>query len=207
MDYGLVRRYVRRPATRRAAFGSDTLLPGIGDEVVLFMVWPKIVGRLYVMTAATSEEDVLSLVQSVMGLRCQSLYWKSVVDSSLEGVAVRATCQFARILSGPNETPTNYFRRQFRPIAEVLSETWIVREPRDLELLGNVEDLSSDQVQSLVLHLRRAKRAAKQNLCELGWYYVFNPPLSACSVDFLTPLVGVKQALDGFKKPLLDVIR
>jgi hypothetical protein len=74
-----------------------------------------------------------------------------------------------------------------------------VREPCDLELLGNVEDLTSDQLQPLVVHLRNAKRAAKGNLCELLWYYIYTPPLRACSNDFLMPLLGAKQAFYGFK--------
>ena len=96
---------------------------------------------------------------------------------------MRATCKFAQTFSGPEETPVNYFKRQFRPIASVLSDTWIVKEPRDLKLLGNIAELSSDQVRSLVVHLRRAKRAVKKNLCELGWYYVYCPPLRACSIE------------------------
>ena len=67
-----------------------------------------------------------------------------------------------------------------------------MHKPRDLELMDNVEDLTSDQLQPLVVHMRKAKRAAKGNLCELGWYYVYNPPLCACSMEFLTPLFGAK---------------
>ena len=193
---------MRRRALRPAAFGCETLLPGIPDDVVLSLVWPKIAFRLYVMSTATPEGEVFQLVQCVMSLRCQSLYWKSIVDSSVEGVAVRATCNFAKYFSGPNETKVQYFRRQFKPIAAILSGSWIMREPRDLDLLRNVEDLSGDQLQSLVVHLRRAKRARSENLCELGWYYVYNPPLQACTLEFLTARLGLKQALDGFKPPV-----
>lgn len=106
----------------------------------------------------------------------QSKSWKSIVDSSVEGIAVRVTCNFAKKFSGPNETRVHYFMRQFKPIAAILSDTWTVWEPRDLDLLGNIDDLSSNQLQSLVVHLRRAKCAVKENLCEFGWYYVFCPP-------------------------------
>lgn len=87
---------------------------------------------------------MFKLVQCIMGLRLQSKSWKSIVDKSVEGVAVRATCNFAKKFSGPNETRVHYFIRQFKPIAAILSDTWIVREPRNLDLLGNIEDLSSD---------------------------------------------------------------
>ena len=84
-------------------------MPGIGDDVVLTLVWPKIAARLYLMSAGTSEGEVLDLVQCVMSLRVQSLYWKSIVDSSLEGVACRATCNFAKYFSGLDETRVQYF--------------------------------------------------------------------------------------------------
>lgn len=144
---------------------------------------------------------MLNVVQCVMGLRAQSQRWKSMIDSSLEGVAVRATCKYAQSFSGPGETPVNYFKWQFRPIASVLSGTWIVREPRDLDLLRNIAELSSDQVLSLVVHLRRAKRVVKAKLCDFGWYYVYCPPLRACSVEFLTHLLGPTKAVKGFLKP------
>jgi hypothetical protein len=197
MDYGWGQRVLRR-----AAFGCNTLLPGIRDDVLVSMIWPKIAGRLYLISSTTSEGEVYELVQCIMSLRVQSQRWKSTIDSSIEGLAVRATCNFAKYFNGPTETRVHYFRRQFKPIAALLSGTWILHEPHDLELLGNVEDLTNDQLQPLVMYLRKGKRVAKGNLCELLWYYVYNPPLPACSMDFLTPLFGTKQAFYGFKDPL-----
>lgn len=127
-----------------AAFRCDTLVPGIGDDVVLSMVWLKIAGRLYLISTTTLEEEVYNLVQCIMSLRVQSQRWKLIVDSSLEGVAVRATCNFAKYFNGPNETQVQYFKRQFKPIAALLSGTWIMEEPHDLELLDNIEDLTNN---------------------------------------------------------------
>jgi hypothetical protein len=78
----------------------------------------------------------------------------------------------------------------------------VVCEGFDDRLMGNVEDLTSDLLQPLVVNLRRARRAANGNLCELLWYYMYTPLLRACSVDFLMPLLGKKKAFYGFRIPL-----
>jgi hypothetical protein len=185
-----------------APFGTDTLIPGLEDDIVVSMVWPKIATQLYFLDGATSEEEVQVLVQCIMSLQAQSLRWKFTIDSSLEGLAVRTTYEFAKVYSGTEETWIHYFRWQFRSMAFLLSRTWVLSELRDYNLLGNVEELSANQFQSLVLVLRKVKRTASGNLYELLWYTIYKPPVRACSLAFLTPLLGKPRAYSGFQHPL-----
>jgi hypothetical protein len=94
----------RQCALWEATFGCDTLLLGIRDDVDVSMVWPKIAAYLYLISSTTSEREVYKLVICIMSLRVQSLWWKSNVDSSIEGLAIRATFNFAKYFSGPTET-------------------------------------------------------------------------------------------------------
>jgi hypothetical protein len=55
----------------------------------------------------------------------------------------------------------------------------VLGELRDCSLLGNVEELSTNQLHSLVLILRKATRAAFGNLCELLWYTIYKPHVLA----------------------------
>jgi hypothetical protein len=142
------------------------------------------------------------LVQCIMSLCAQSLYWKFTIDSSLKGLAVRTTYEFAKFYSGPEETWVHYFRRQFRSMAFLLSRTWVLNRLHGYNLLSNVEDLSANQLHSLVLILRKAKRTASSNLCELLWYTIYKPPVRACSPVFLTPLLGEPRAISGFQHPM-----
>lgn len=59
---------MRRPAVQRAHFGSNTLFPGIADDLVIAMVWLKAAAHLYFITSTTSEADVFKLVQYIIGL-------------------------------------------------------------------------------------------------------------------------------------------
>jgi hypothetical protein len=96
-----------------APFGRDTLILGLPDEVVVSNVWPTIAVHLYLLSARTPETEVRDLVKRIMRLRVQSLQWKFTIDSSIEGMAVRATFYFAKLFFGADESWSHYFRRQF----------------------------------------------------------------------------------------------
>jgi hypothetical protein len=112
---------VPKRAYQGAAFGTDTLLPGLEDDIVVSMVWPKIAAQLYFVDGAASEGEVQVLVQCIMSLHAQSLRWKFTIDSSMEGLVVRTTFEFAKIYSSPDETWVHYFKQQFRSMASLLS--------------------------------------------------------------------------------------
>jgi hypothetical protein len=74
-----------------------------------------------------------------------------------------------------------------------------VKDVGDIHVLGYVDCLSGDDLQDLVVLLKRAKWAASANLYELLWYYVYTPPRRACSFEFLKPMLGERHAFLGFQ--------
>jgi hypothetical protein len=190
---------VAEPLRHGASFGIDALIPGLPDEVVLSVLWPKMVAPLYFLNGSTPKAEVCDIVQRIMRLRLQSQRWKRAIDSSLEGMAVRTTLHFAKLFSSADESWSHYFQRQFRSTASLLSGTWVVQDYGDLNLSRHVDWLSGDRLQDLVVRLRKAKRTSKANLCELLWYYIYNPPARTCSFEYLKPLLGDRRAYLGFQ--------
>jgi hypothetical protein len=41
-----------------APFGTDTLIPGLEDDIVVSMVWPKIAAQLYFLDGTMYEREV-----------------------------------------------------------------------------------------------------------------------------------------------------
>jgi hypothetical protein len=95
---------VAKPRGRGAPFGSDTLIPGLLDEVILSVVWPKMAACLYFLNVSTPEVEVRNIVQCIMRLCVQSQQWKQTIDSSIEGMAIRTTFHFAKLFSGADES-------------------------------------------------------------------------------------------------------
>ena len=149
------------------------------------MVWPKIAAQLYFLDGATSEEEVQVLVQCIMSLCAHSLGWKFTINSALEGLAVRTTYEFAKFYSGLDKTWIHYFQQQFKLMAYLLNRTQMLKHLRDYNLLSNVEDLSANQLHSLVPVLRKAKRATSSNLCELLQYTITSHMLFSSFLDSL----------------------
>jgi hypothetical protein len=154
---------------------------------------------LYFLNGSTPESEVRDIVKRNMRLRAQSLRWKWTIDSSIEGMVVCTTFHFAKLFSGTDESWSQYFQRQFRLTAKLLSGTWVMRDVGDYRFLGPVDSLSRDELQSLVVLLRKAKRALSSNLCELLWYYKYTPPPRACSFEYLKPMLGEDRAYLGFQ--------
>jgi hypothetical protein len=53
---------VAKPRGRRAPFGSDILIPGLPDEVVLSVVWLKLAARLYFLNVSMPEAEVCDII-------------------------------------------------------------------------------------------------------------------------------------------------
>jgi anti-sigma factor RsiW len=53
---------VAEPLGLGAPFGSDTLIPGLPDEIVVSILWPKMAAHLYFLNGSTSEAEVHNIV-------------------------------------------------------------------------------------------------------------------------------------------------
>jgi hypothetical protein len=57
---------IAQPIGRKATFSARTLLPGIPDEIVDSVVWPKITAYFYVLNESMPEAEVQDIVQCIM---------------------------------------------------------------------------------------------------------------------------------------------
>lgn len=187
-------------AVLEASDRSLCLIPGLPDEVVVGHIWPLLAADLYILHECTPLQQIRTIVYAFYGLRSQSRSWRRLIDSSLEGLVLKSTFHFAKMHCGFGEEWEAFLLRKFYGFADLLSQQWWLQSPLDPTLFENIIDFSHQELERVVLILRKARRSTRHCLFEFHdeIQAVWVPPVAHCSLELLRPRIGAFRAYLGF---------